>query len=123
MLSTVELNTNGRPTGSMANAGVLQPNNGDRARGHGRSRVREWSQDAGHQRDGRGEVKAQGGPSQGEPDHYVLAVYGKVTVQKTGIEMRKCLVDTYEGTANAVTRTNQEIIMYHKLQAARCKPN
>ncbi|KAF4030570.1 hypothetical protein GN244_ATG17643 [Phytophthora infestans] len=47
----------------------------------------------------------------------------KVMMKKTGTEMWKYLMDTYEGTANAATRTNQEIILYNKLQAAKCKPN
>ncbi|EEY61964.1 uncharacterized protein PITG_13941 [Phytophthora infestans T30-4] len=47
----------------------------------------------------------------------------QVMMKKTGTEMWKYLMDTYEGTANAATRTNQEIILYNKLQAAKCKPN
>ncbi|KAF4033579.1 gag-polypeptide of LTR copia-type [Phytophthora infestans] len=47
----------------------------------------------------------------------------QVMMKKTLTEMWKYLMDTYEGTTNAAPRTNQEIIMYNKLQAAKCKPN
>ncbi|POM76986.1 Hypothetical protein PHPALM_5708, partial [Phytophthora palmivora] len=47
----------------------------------------------------------------------------QVMTKKTGREIWMYLEDRYEGKANAATRTNQEIILFNKLQAARCKPN
>ncbi|POM73719.1 LOW QUALITY PROTEIN: Hypothetical protein PHPALM_9411 [Phytophthora palmivora] len=41
--------------------------------------------------------------------------------KKTGRDIWMYL--EYEGKANAATRTNQEIILFNKLQAAKCKPN
>ncbi|POM65815.1 Hypothetical protein PHPALM_18413 [Phytophthora palmivora] len=47
----------------------------------------------------------------------------RVMVKKTVTEMRKYLVRLYEGIENSATRTNREIVLYHKPQAAKCKPN
>ncbi|RAW20455.1 hypothetical protein PC110_g23103, partial [Phytophthora cactorum] len=46
----------------------------------------------------------------------------QVMIKANGTEMRKYLDDTYEGKTNATTRTNQEIILFNKLQTAKCKP-
>ncbi|KAE9300869.1 hypothetical protein PF008_g22905 [Phytophthora fragariae] len=45
----------------------------------------------------------------------------QVMMNKTGTEMWKYLEDFYEGKTNAVTRANQEIILFNRLQTARCK--
>ncbi|KAG3064595.1 hypothetical protein PI125_g24157 [Phytophthora idaei] len=46
----------------------------------------------------------------------------QVMIKANGTEMWKYLDDTYEGKTNAATRTNQEIILFNKLQTAKCKP-
>ncbi|CAI5727678.1 unnamed protein product [Peronospora farinosa] len=46
----------------------------------------------------------------------------RVMTKATGTEMWKYLEDFYEGKTNAATRTNQEIILYNKLNAMKCKP-
>ncbi|KAE8902981.1 hypothetical protein PF005_g14042 [Phytophthora fragariae] len=49
---------------------------------------------------------------------------GQQVMNKTdGAAMWKYLEDTYEGKTNSATRTNQEIILFNRLQAAKCKPN
>ncbi|KAE8883034.1 hypothetical protein PF005_g19968 [Phytophthora fragariae] len=45
----------------------------------------------------------------------------QVMMNKTGTEMWKYLEDFYEGKTNAATRANQEIILFNRLQTARCK--
>ncbi|CAI5721565.1 unnamed protein product [Peronospora effusa] len=47
----------------------------------------------------------------------------RVMTKATGTEMWKYLEDFYERKTNAATRTNQEIILYNKLNAMKCKPN
>ncbi|EGZ27671.1 hypothetical protein PHYSODRAFT_293443 [Phytophthora sojae] len=45
----------------------------------------------------------------------------QVMLNKTGTEMWKYLEDIYEGKTNAATRANQEIILFNRLQTAKCK--
>ncbi|KAE8962425.1 hypothetical protein PF011_g29401 [Phytophthora fragariae] len=47
----------------------------------------------------------------------------QVMTKTNGAAMWKYLEDTYEGKTNSATRTNQEIILFNRLQAAKCKPN
>ncbi|KAG3142318.1 hypothetical protein PI124_g16316 [Phytophthora idaei] len=47
----------------------------------------------------------------------------QIMMNKTGAEIWKHLEDLYKGKTNTATRTNQEIVLYNKLQAAKCKPN
>ncbi|EGZ26576.1 hypothetical protein PHYSODRAFT_472802 [Phytophthora sojae] len=47
----------------------------------------------------------------------------QVMTKPTGKDMWKYLEEIYEGKTNAATRTNQEIILFNKLQTTRCKPN
>ncbi|CAH0473126.1 unnamed protein product [Peronospora belbahrii] len=45
----------------------------------------------------------------------------RVMTKETGSEMWKYLEDFYEGETNAATRTNQETILYYKLNAIKYK--
>ncbi|OWZ09671.1 hypothetical protein PHMEG_00017588 [Phytophthora megakarya] len=47
----------------------------------------------------------------------------RVMVKKSGTEMWKHLEEMHECEQNAATRTNQEMILFNKLQAAKCNPN
>ncbi|KAG2780534.1 hypothetical protein PC129_g18351 [Phytophthora cactorum] len=47
----------------------------------------------------------------------------QIMMNKTGAEIWKHLEDLYKGKTNTATHTNQEIVLYKKLQAAKCKPN
>ncbi|KAG2990305.1 hypothetical protein PC121_g21646 [Phytophthora cactorum] len=60
-------------------------------------------------------------------DHIIMALLSmelgqQVMIKANGTEMWKYLEDTYEVKTNAATRTNQEIILFNKLQTATCKP-
>ncbi|EGZ11875.1 hypothetical protein PHYSODRAFT_396496, partial [Phytophthora sojae] len=62
--------------------------------------------------------------SEDQVDHQGVAVHGigqQVMMNKTGTEMWKYLENIYEGKTNAATRANQEIILFNRLQAAKCK--
>ncbi|KAG3056169.1 hypothetical protein PI124_g23453 [Phytophthora idaei] len=47
----------------------------------------------------------------------------RVMMKETGTDMWKYLEELHEGKQNDATRTNQEIILFNKLQPAKGKPN
>jgi hypothetical protein len=47
----------------------------------------------------------------------------QVMNKANGAVMWKYLEDTYEGKTNSATRTNQEIILFNRLQSTKCKPS
>ncbi|GMF47617.1 unnamed protein product [Phytophthora fragariaefolia] len=47
----------------------------------------------------------------------------RLMMKTTGSNMWKYLEQLYDGIQNDATRTNQEIILYNKLQSTKCKPN
>ncbi|EGZ27549.1 hypothetical protein PHYSODRAFT_293384 [Phytophthora sojae] len=50
-----------------------------------------------------------------------MALGQRVMMKRTGTDMWKYLVYTYEGKTNAATRVNQEIILFNWLQTMKCK--
>lgn len=127
MSSKVELNKNGRPVNwhgqcwayyknmmelSFADKSVLEDANGDKTLSSGASDAEKKTF-----KDAQMKVK-----------HVIMSSLSmdlgqQVMTKSTGTEMWKYFEDMYEGKTNAATRTNQEIILFNKLQAAKCKPN
>ncbi|KAG3051395.1 hypothetical protein PI124_g23959 [Phytophthora idaei] len=122
MATTVELNKNGRPVirqgqcwmyykrtmeFSFADKEVLEYAKGEVTLASGASDV----------------AKKKFNDAQMKVDHIIMASLSmelgqQAMIKANGTEMWKYLEDTYEGKTNAATRTNQEIILFNKLQTA-----